>query len=99
MLLNLRRLATFILVSAACLAGVGCRNAAAPGAHDAVGGEMRADAHAWTPEPGFTSLITGTDLSGWHYKGDPDLGAKTEATDGRYSAKDGMLVVNPEVPD
>ncbi len=99
--LTLPRLATIVLVSAACLAGVGCRNAAAPGAHDAASVETRAaaaDAHTWKPEPGFTSLITGTDLSGWHYKGDPDLGAQTEATDGRYSAKDGMLVVNPEVP-
>lgn len=57
-----------------------------------------ADDRAWMPEAGFTSLITGMDLSGWHYKGEPDLGTATEATDGRYSAKDGMLVVNPEVP-
>src|SRR5688572_5889171 len=57
-----------------------------------------ADDRTWMPEPGFTSLITGTDLSGWHYKGEPDLGTATEATDGRYSGRDGMLVVNPEVP-
>ncbi len=56
-----------------------------------------ADERAWMPEPGFISLINGKDLSGWHYQGEPDLATATEATDGRYSAKDGMLVVNPEV--
>ncbi len=72
-------------------------------AGEAVGGDapapqpVIADDRAWMPEPGFTSLITGTDLSGWHYKGEPDLATATDATDGRYSAKDGMLVVNPEV--
>ena len=55
------------------------------------------DDRAWMPEPGFTSLITGTDLSGWHYQGEPDLATATDATDGRYNARDGMLVVNPEV--
>lgn len=88
--LTFRRMATIVLMSAACMS------------HDVASGEppaAAADAHAWKPEPGYTSLFTGTDLSGWHYKGDPDLGANIEATDGRYSAKNGMLVVNPEVPD
>jgi hypothetical protein len=53
---------------------------------------------AWQPEPGFQELFNGRDLQGWHYQGDADLATAIEATDGRYSAKDGMLVVNPEVP-
>lgn len=53
---------------------------------------------AWTPESGFQSLFSGKDLSGWHYKDEPDLKAAINATDERYSAKDGMLVVNPENP-
>ena len=53
---------------------------------------VSSDDRTWMPDPGFTTLITGTDLSGWHYKGEPDLATATVATDGRYSAKDGMLV-------
>jgi Domain of Unknown Function (DUF1080) len=82
-----------------------CWSAALLTAGEAVGADVPAppprtvaDDRAWIPEPGFTSLITGTDLSGWHYTGEPDLGPATEATDGRYSGRDGMLVVNPEVP-
>lgn len=41
-------------------------------------------------------LFDGRTLSGWHYEGEPDLGAAAESTDGRYSAKDGVLIVNPE---
>lgn len=64
-------------------------------------------AEDWTPEPGFTSLFNGKDLSGWCFrakteKKDPQVGAvvekfdgKTESSDaGRYSAKDGILTVN-----
>jgi hypothetical protein len=51
---------------------------------------------AWGPESGFQSLFNGKDLSGWHYKDEPELKAAINATDERYSAKDGMLVVNPE---
>jgi hypothetical protein len=45
-------------------------------------------------EPGFTALFNGKDLTGWHYKGEANLEGKSEATDGRYTAKDGILVVN-----
>ena len=54
-----------------------------------------ASADDWKPEDGFTSLFNGKDLTGWHYKGEPDLGGKTNATDGRYTAKEGVLIVNP----
>ena len=46
------------------------------------------------PEPGFVSLINGKDLTGWGYKPDEIFDGKTEASDGRYTAKDGMIVVN-----
>jgi len=54
---------------------------------------VRAD--DWKPEDGFTSLFNGQNLTGWHYKNDPDLDRKTETADGRYSAKDGILTVHP----
>jgi hypothetical protein len=51
------------------------------------------------PEPGYTSLYNGKDLSGWGYK-DPngavlDLAGKTESTDGRYTAEAGFIRVHP----
>ena len=51
-------------------------------------------AEVFTPEPGFTSLINGKDLTGWCYKPEEKFDGKTEASDGRYTAKDGMIVVN-----
>jgi hypothetical protein len=48
---------------------------------------------------GFVSLFNGKDLTGWGYspkgKKGPVFDGKTEADDKRYSAKDGMIVVNP----
>lgn len=41
-------------------------------------------------------VFDGLTLAGWHYKDDPDLGKATESIDGRYTAKDGVLTVNPE---
>jgi hypothetical protein len=51
----------------------------------------------WKPEPGFISLFNGKDLTGWHYKDEPAniLDGKNDATDGRYSGKDGILTVHP----
>lgn len=46
-------------------------------------------------EPGFKPLFNGKDLTGWHYKDGPAFDGKTTSSDGRYSAKDGHLVVNP----
>jgi hypothetical protein len=64
-------------------------------------------AEEWQPEPGFKSLFNGKDLTGWCFRAKVDRKAprvgevvesfdgKTESSDdGRYSAKDGMLVVN-----
>jgi hypothetical protein len=56
---------------------------------------VTAHADDWKPAEGFTSLFNGKDLTGWHYKTDPDLDGKTAATDGRYSAADGVLTVHP----
>src|SRR5687767_11905627 len=49
----------------------------------------------WAPEPGYTSLFNGKDLTGWRYKTSEPFDGKSEASDGRYTAKDGILVVNP----
>lgn len=49
---------------------------------------------------GFTELFNGKDLTGWGYRLDKTgdkfepFDGKTESSDKRYSAKDGMLVVN-----
>ena len=51
-------------------------------------------AEDFKPEPGFISLINGKDLTGWGYKPDEKFDGKTESSDGRYTAKDGMIVVN-----
>jgi len=59
-----------------------------------------ARAEDFTPEPGFIPLYNGKDLTGWGYR-DKDqkilesFDGKTEASDGRYSAKPGILTVNP----
>lgn len=49
------------------------------------------------PEPDYISLFNGKDLTGWGYKTN-NFDGKTESSDGRYSAKNGMLVVNPREP-
>src|SRR5258706_2768632 len=40
-------------------------------------------------------LFNGKDLTGWGYKTGEKFDGKTEADDKRYTAKDGMIVVNP----
>jgi hypothetical protein len=40
-------------------------------------------------------LYNGKDLTGWCYKPEEPFDGKAEASDKRYSAKDGMIVVNP----
>ncbi len=49
-------------------------------------------------EDGFVSLFNGTNLDGWNYKADDKFDGKTESSDGRYSAKDGILTVHPQKP-
>ena len=48
------------------------------------------------PESGFVSLYNGKDLTGWGYSADDSFDGKTEASDGRYSARGESIVVNPE---
>jgi hypothetical protein len=48
----------------------------------------------FSPEPGFTLLLNGKDLTGWHHKDGPALDGKTDASDGRYTVKDGALSGN-----
>lgn len=55
-----------------------------------------ATAEDFTPEPGFTSLFNGKDLTGWGYSASERFDGKVEASDARYTAKDGFLVVNPQ---
>ena len=49
------------------------------------------------PEPGFLSLFNGKDLTGWGYKTN-NFDGKTQSDDGRFTVKDGVLVVNPKTP-
>src|ERR1044071_2931169 len=51
----------------------------------------------WKPDPGFISLYNGKDLTGWRYKTNEVFDGKIESTDGRYTARGEMLVVNPHV--
>jgi hypothetical protein len=57
-------------------------------------------ADAWKPDPGFTSLYNGKDLTGWGYR-DKDFkpaetfDGKASASDERYTAKGESLTVNP----
>ncbi len=49
-------------------------------------------------EPGYISLFNGTDLTGWGYVTN-NCDGKIESSDGRYSAKDGILIVHPHNPE
>lgn len=46
-------------------------------------------------EPGFELLLTGKDLTGWRYKDGAPFDGKASASDGRYTGRDGRIVVNP----
>jgi len=56
-----------------------------------------ARADDFKPEPGYISLFNGTDLTGW---GDltNNFDGRAASDDGRYSATNGILTVNPRVP-
>ena len=50
------------------------------------------------PEPGTVELFNGKDLTGWGYQKGKEFESfdgKVEASDKRYSAKNGILTVNP----
>jgi hypothetical protein len=50
------------------------------------------------PKDGAIELSNGKDLTGWGYKTGEKFDGKTETDDGRFTAKDGMIVVNPPKP-
>jgi len=54
-------------------------------------------APAWSeeegPEPGFTSLFNGNDLTGWQYEGGPPFTRKKATPDGRYVVRNSRLIV------
>ena len=56
-----------------------------------------AQAEDFKPEPGYVSLFNGKDLTGWGYKTN-HFDGKMASHDGRYSAKDGVLIVHPREP-
>ncbi len=57
------------------------------------------DLFAWKPDAGFESLFDGRTLNGWCYRNNngevlENFEGKTMSSDGRYSAKKGILTVN-----
>jgi hypothetical protein len=49
-------------------------------------------------EEGFTLLFNGTDLTGWKMtKGGESLDGKAEAAKGRFTVKEGAIVIDPKV--
>lgn len=50
---------------------------------------------AFVLEEGFEMLLHGTDLTGWHYANGPEFKGLRDTSDGRYTARDGRIVVNP----
>jgi hypothetical protein len=57
---------------------------------------ISASAEEFALEPGFVSLYNGKDLTGWGYSAAENFDGKTEASDGRYTAKGESLTVNPQ---
>jgi hypothetical protein len=57
----------------------------------------RAAADDFKPEPGFTPLFNGKDLSGWKTKKGEPLEGKTESPEKRFVVKDGVLVLDHNV--
>lgn len=55
-------------------------------------------AEDFKPDADFVALFNGQDLTGWHHQTGattgPSLDGKTDAGDGRYTVKDGVLVGN-----
>lgn len=49
------------------------------------------------PEPGYVSLFNGKDLTGWGYRTN-NFDGQTASIDGRYTAANGILTVNPHTP-
>jgi Domain of Unknown Function (DUF1080) len=49
-------------------------------------------------EPKVIEPFNGKDLTGWGYKSGEKFDGKTETDDGRFTAKDGTITVNPPKP-
>ncbi|HEX2855378.1 MAG TPA: DUF1080 domain-containing protein [Opitutaceae bacterium] len=49
-------------------------------------------------EPGFVSLFNGKDFTGWCFTPIDKFDGLTQTPDNRYTARDGVLIVNPETP-
>jgi hypothetical protein len=59
--------------------------------------DLRA-AEEFKPEPGFTMLFNGKDMTGWKEKtGGASLDGKAEAYKGRFTIKDGVVHIDPSV--
>jgi hypothetical protein len=56
-----------------------------------------AGAQDFKPEAGYVSLFNGKDLTGWGDRTN-NFDGKVQSDDGRYSARDGALVVHPREP-
>jgi hypothetical protein len=57
-----------------------------------------AQADDFKAEPGYVSLFNGHDLTGWGYLTN-NFDSQTTSSDGRYTASNGVLVVNPYQPE
>src|ERR1043166_399271 len=55
-------------------------------------GFLETEPDAFTPEPGFTSLFNGHDLTGWGFRTN-NFDGQTVSSDARYVAKNGRLIV------
>jgi hypothetical protein len=53
-------------------------------------------AESWSPEEGFRSLFNGKDLTGWSFSLEERFDGKTESSDGRFTAGNGILAVQPQ---
>ncbi len=53
---------------------------------------VAARAGDYAPEPGFTALFNGKDLTGWQHQDGPALDGKTDGGDGRWSVKEGGIL-------
>ena len=56
-------------------------------------GLVETEPDGWQPDPGFTSLFNGKDLTGWTFKQGPAFDGQTRSSDQRYLAQNGRLVV------
>ena len=56
-------------------------------------GLAETEANPFQPEPGFTSLFNGKDLTGWKFKEGAPFDGQTRSSDQRYFARNGRLIV------